>query len=136
MREDSSFFNSFNSVVRTIFESLGISPNVAEEFECWIFILFLIIVSIFLSWLLRILLIFVFSRIFKSYVGHSPTEYINKYRIEKAAELFLCDSNSVTSVASAVGIDDPNYFTRLFKRFFNMSPREYKRKKLDIYNDE
>lgn len=77
-----------------------------------------------------------FSRIFKSYVGHSPTEYINKYRIEKAAELFLCDSNSVTSVASAVGIDDPNYFTRLFKRFFNMSPREYKRKKLDIYNDE
>ena len=77
-----------------------------------------------------------FSRIFKSYVGHSPTEYINKNRIEKAAELFLCDSNSVTSVASAVGIDDPNYFTRLFKRFFNMSPREYKRKKLDIYNDE
>lgn len=69
MREDSSFFNSFNSVVRTIFESLGISPNVAEEFECWIFILFLIIVSIFLSWLLRILLIFVFSRIFKRAKG-------------------------------------------------------------------
>lgn len=69
MREDSSFFNSFNSVVRTIFESLGISPNVAEEFECWIFILFLFLVSIFLFWLLRILLIFVFSRIFKRTKG-------------------------------------------------------------------
>ena len=69
-----------------------------------------------------------FSRIFKSYVGYSPTEYINKCRVEKAAELFLVTSDSVTSVAFAVGIDDPNYFTRLFKRFFNMSPREYKRK--------
>ena len=69
MREESSFFNSFNSVVRTIFESLGISPNVAEEFECWIFMLFLFLVSIFLSWLLRILLIFVFSRIFKRAKG-------------------------------------------------------------------
>ncbi|MBR4119711.1 MAG: mechanosensitive ion channel [Bacteroidales bacterium] len=69
MREESSFFNSFNSVVRTIFESLGISPNVAEEFECWIFILFLFLVSIFLSWLLHLLIIFLVPRILKRVKG-------------------------------------------------------------------
>ena len=68
-----------------------------------------------------------FCRIFKNSVGYSPTEYINKHRIEKAAELLLFTSDSVANVATTVGIDDPNYFTRLFKRFFYMSPREYKR---------
>lgn len=69
MREESSFFNSFNSVVKTIFESLGISPNVAEEFECWIFILFLFLVSIFLSWLLHLLIIFLVPRLLKRVKG-------------------------------------------------------------------
>lgn len=65
MSEESSFFNSFSSVVKTIFESVGISTRIAEEFECWIFILFLLIASILLSWLLHIFIEFIVPRLLK-----------------------------------------------------------------------
>ncbi len=69
-----------------------------------------------------------FSHTFKSTMGYTPTEYINKYRMEKAADLIVCTGMNITDISVAVGIEDSNYFSRLFKRFFNMSPREYKRK--------
>lgn len=69
-----------------------------------------------------------FCRFFKSAVGKSATEYINQYRVEKAAILLANTSESIGRVGSIVGFEDINYFSRVFKRVKGVTPREYRKK--------
>lgn len=58
-----------------------------------------------------------FCRVFREVTGRTPIDYLNYYRVERAAEL-LCDSpESVTEIALSCGFDDPGYFTRTFRRY-------------------
>ncbi|MDO4261954.1 MAG: response regulator [Eubacteriales bacterium] len=66
------------------------------------------------------------SRTFKKECGYSITEYITTLRIEKAKEL-LSDHHILTyEVSSRVGIQDPSYFSLLFKKHTGLSPKEYR----------
>lgn len=65
-------------------------------------------------------------RLFKKKTGKSLFQYINELRMTIAAELILNGSGYLREVAAAVGIEDPFYFTRLFKKFHGVSPSEYK----------
>jgi AraC-like DNA-binding protein len=63
-----------------------------------------------------------FCRIFKGTTGKRPVDYINYLRINKAVT-FLSETNlNISEVAMAVGFDDSNYFSRLFKKYQNTSP--------------
>jgi AraC-like DNA-binding protein len=63
-----------------------------------------------------------FCRIFKSVTGKRPVDYMNYLRINKAVT-FLSESNlNISEVAMAVGFDDSNYFSRLFKKYQKTSP--------------
>ncbi len=68
-----------------------------------------------------------FCRFFKSAVGKSCTEYINRYRIEKATVLLSNTCEPVSVVASLVGFDDMNYFSRVFKQIKGISPVKYRK---------
>ena len=57
----------------------------------------------------------------------SPVEYINRTRMSNAAHLLKHTNMLLKEVASAVGIDDQYYFSKLFKKQFGVSPREYRR---------
>ncbi len=57
--------------------------------------------------------------------GNAPTEFIRMIRLKRAANLLLSGKHSVTEVAFQVGIDNPKYFSRVFKEFYGVSPREY-----------
>jgi len=57
--------------------------------------------------------------------GKSPTEFIRIFRLKHAAGLLLSGEYSVTDVAFKVGIDNPKYFSRIFKEFYGVSPKEY-----------
>lgn len=57
--------------------------------------------------------------------GKSPTEFIRIFRLKHAATLLLSGEHSVTDVAFKVGIDNPKYFSRIFKEFYGVSPKEY-----------
>lgn len=70
-----------------------------------------------------------FCRLFKDTTGHTLSEYINLYRIEKAALLLSKGDRNVTETALAVGFEDVNYFCRLFKKYMNLSPAAYGRLK-------
>lgn len=59
--------------------------------------------------------------------GMSITEYIHKSRIRAAVQYFNTTELSVTEVASAVGIYNFGYFSKLFRREIGMSPRAYKK---------
>ena len=69
MGEELSFFRTFVSYLKAFFEKIGISANVAERVECWVFVLILLVLSILLSWILHIVILYVFPRIFKQLKG-------------------------------------------------------------------
>lgn len=65
-------------------------------------------------------------RIFKEETGVSINAYINNLRMTHAGEL-LADKNSyIKEVAISVGFEDQLYFKRLFKRYYGVTPSEYR----------
>jgi AraC-like DNA-binding protein len=62
------------------------------------------------------------ARAFRTLVGVSPLEYIHRFRLEEAYRLLSTSSMNVSEVASEVGFDDANYFSRLFRKKMGMSP--------------
>lgn len=55
-------------------------------------------------------------------------EYIRKQRIEKAKDLMVTPSYSLTEIAYLTGFSDQSHFTRIFKQHTGASPSEYRRK--------
>ncbi len=60
--------------------------------------------------------------------GYSPAEYLRILRMKKGA-LMLSEDPSITvaEVADKVGINDPFYFSRCFKKQFGVSPSVYQK---------
>lgn len=69
------------------------------------------------------------AKIFKQQTGVSPTHFLLKIRMEQAKAL-LSEPLSVEQVASSVGFADPLYFSKQFKKWYGLSPSEYRTKKL------
>lgn len=68
-----------------------------------------------------------FCRFFKKAVGKTVTEYLSEYRVEKASVLLSATDKSISDIANAVGFDDINYFSRMFKKIKGISPSEYRK---------
>ena len=58
--------------------------------------------------------------------GKSPTLFIRSIRMRKAAALLRNTDMPVSQIAWATGFNDPNYFSRLFKEEFGMTPVEFR----------
>lgn len=67
-----------------------------------------------------------FSALFCGLTGQSPMAYFNQLRIQRACELLDFTDMKVNQVSFKVGIEDPYYFSRLFKQVMGCSPREYR----------
>ena len=68
-----------------------------------------------------------FCRFFKKVTHMSFTEYLNDYRLRKAAEKLLLTSQSVTEISQSNGFENEAYFFRLFKRRFGITPLQYRK---------
>jgi len=66
-------------------------------------------------------------RKFREYMGQPPLDYQIGLRIRRARELLLERGHNVSEVASLVGFDDVNYFSRLFKKRVGVSPHTYEK---------
>ncbi len=66
-----------------------------------------------------------FSSIFKKKTGLSPSRYLMKLRMEKAATLMLKSGVKPSVAANSVGYDDIFTFSKVFKKHFGVSPRYY-----------
>jgi len=64
-------------------------------------------------------------RLFKQEMGKPMFEYINDLRMEKAAAMIAGGDTYIRGVAASVGIDDPFYFCRLFKKYYDVPPSVY-----------
>lgn len=67
-----------------------------------------------------------FSHLFKSETGVSFVQYVNQERIRRAETLLRETDGKISEIAFAVGIDNPNYFSILFKKLTGKSPNEYR----------
>lgn len=56
-----------------------------------------------------------FCYFFKEMTRHTPVEYLNAYRIEKASKMLLNTDKSVTEIAFLCGFNDLSYFIKTFK---------------------
>lgn len=65
--------------------------------------------------------------LFEKNLNKSVHNYINERKIS-LAEHYLMMNLNVTEAASLVGIDNLSYFNKLFRKYKNISPREYVRK--------
>lgn len=66
------------------------------------------------------------SSLFKKAMNTTLTEYVNKKRVD-ASLLYLNSTDlQVQMIGQKVGINDPAYFTKLFRQHIGMSPTEYR----------
>lgn len=68
-----------------------------------------------------------FSRIFKEYYGLTITEYIQKKKIEESCRLLKETNLSIAEISHRIGYNDSVRFYRYFKKFYNISPNQYRK---------
>lgn len=67
-------------------------------------------------------------KLFRRYYGVSPSNYLIRFRLEKARELLGAQQCPINEVAERVGFSDHPYFTKRFRMVYDMTPREYARR--------
>ena len=65
-------------------------------------------------------------RLFKAHTGKTPGEFVRDLRMVTAARRLLTSDERISTIAYELGYDDANYFSRLFKASFGVSPQEYR----------
>lgn len=68
------------------------------------------------------------SSVFKCRTGLGFLEYLTNYRIEKSKQLLRNLKYKIYDVSYAVGYTDPHHFSRIFKEYTGMAPKEYREK--------
>ena len=68
------------------------------------------------------------SRELKRCTGETPTELINRLRLEQAARRLLLSGEDITTIAYNSGFETLSYFSGRFKKRFGLTPRDYRKK--------
>ncbi len=76
------------------------------------------------------------STLFKKETGFTLTEYVHQIRMHKAITLLNLYSSPITTIATSCGYNDISHFTRIFKRFYGMSPKQYQKSILRPFKDK
>lgn len=69
------------------------------------------------------------SSLFRKECDCTLTEYVNRKRIEYAINLLNKTDKPINSIAFECGIQDTNYFIKLFKKHTGLTPTQYRAKK-------
>ncbi len=67
-----------------------------------------------------------FSILFHRTFNQTPVDYLNSYRVERAGWLLQNSDLSITEVARGCGFNDGAYFTKVFKKYKMLSPKQYR----------
>ena len=69
-----------------------------------------------------------FIRLFKNETGMNFTDYVNKYRVEKSCQDLIYSEKNVTQIAVENGFNNIQYFSKIFKSYMNITPKQYQKK--------
>lgn len=66
------------------------------------------------------------STLFRREVGKTVTEYVNEKRMDAAARLLRTANLQIQTVAQHCGMSDVNYFSKLFKKQYGVTPKQFR----------
>ncbi len=66
-------------------------------------------------------------RLFKAHTGKTPFDFMKELRMVTAARRLLVTNKRVSTIAYELGYNDQNYFARVFKSVFGISPDRYRK---------
>ena len=69
-----------------------------------------------------------FCRYFRGIVHRSPIDYLNYYRVERAANFLTGEDMNVAEVAALCGYADSSAFIKQFRKYKGTTPKQYKLK--------
>lgn len=67
--------------------------------------------------------------IFKHYLQQSPVDFLNTFRLKTSCNLLRNTEKSITEIAFSCGFNHLSYFSKLFIKNFDCTPREYRNNK-------
>lgn len=70
---------------------------------------------------------FYLSKLFKDETGGNFIDYVNERRLEKAKELLKNGDLTMKEISYQCGYSDQNYFSKIFRRHFGLTPTEFKK---------
>ncbi|MGN1318183.1 MAG: helix-turn-helix transcriptional regulator [Lachnospirales bacterium] len=70
---------------------------------------------------------FYLTRIFKEQFGVSINSYIQQVKITNAKKLLRFSNLTIDEISYRCGIDDSNYFSRMFKKIEHLTPNQYRK---------
>lgn len=60
----------------------------------------------------------------KNITGRGPSKLINEFRLKKARQILKHSEKSIAEIAYQVGFSDPNYFGKVYKEYFKITPSQ------------
>ena len=74
---------------------------------------------------------FYLSKLFKEEKGVTYINFISDKRLEKSRQMLAETDLSIKEITGEVGYNDQNYFSRIFKNKYGLSPKEYRKVRQD-----
>ncbi len=78
---------------------------------------------------------FHFHRTFRAAMGETPTDFIERLRLETAALLLLASEEPITHLAMDIGYGRPETFARRFRARFGVSARDYRSHQIRLWSE-
>jgi AraC-like DNA-binding protein len=66
------------------------------------------------------------SMIFKEEMGENLSNYLNRLRVEKAADMLVATTLPISEITSACGFEDQSWFSKIFKNITGLTPGKYR----------
>ena len=77
-----------------------------------------------------------FRRVFFEYSGMSPIQFRIRKKLDIAKELLKSDSMSILEISEYLGFENMTYFSRLFKKYEKITPKDYRKMLLEQMKNE
>ena len=68
------------------------------------------------------------SRMMRKYLGQTPSDYVNRIRMDHAARALTTDDDPVSEIAAECGIPNMSHFHKLFRATHGITPLQYRQK--------
>lgn len=68
------------------------------------------------------------GQLFKKETKKSFSQYLNQYRMKKAQNLLLYTDDNVNEIADQIGFNNSTYFSQMFKKMNDLTPKEFREK--------
>lgn len=74
------------------------------------------------------------GQLFKKETKKSFSQYLNQYRMKKAQNLLLYSDDNVNEIADKIGFNNSTYFSQIFKKMNDLTPKEFREKYQNQYH--